>query len=145
MAEQGICGGCARTRLIRYPSDGLCSNCYTTAWKSAQPKSTRDRYHAQSKPGVAARRAEKRQAVIDAKSRPCVDCGQSYPWYVMDLDHRDRSTKRHMVSAMISNSYSLQRLLVEIEKCDVRCANCHRIKTYENEEHLTTRKGSAHG
>jgi hypothetical protein len=33
----------------------------------------------------------------------------------------------------------LKRVMAEIAKCDVRCANCHRIKTFENGDHLYRR------
>jgi hypothetical protein len=35
------------------------------------------------------KRARLRQMVIDAKAVPCMDCGQIFPAYVMDFDHRD--------------------------------------------------------
>jgi len=34
------------------------------------------------------------------------------------------------------------KLLAEIEKCDVLCANCHRVHTYENRHWHTKRKGA---
>lgn len=60
---------------------------------------------------------------------PCVDCGESNP-LVLDFDHRDRTTKLNNVSTMIhSKRVNWSSVMTEIEKCDVRCANCHRIKT----------------
>lgn len=76
-----------------------------------------------------ARNDERQKIIKAAKARPCMDCGMSYPYYVMDLDHRDNKFKA--VSAM--HSYSISRLLVEIEKCDVVCANCHRERTYSRQ------------
>ena len=58
----------------------------------------------------------------------CVDCGESNP-VVLEFDHRDVSTKVSTISDMIAGSYSIERIKFEIEKCDVRCANCHRIRT----------------
>ncbi len=59
---------------------------------------------------------------------PCVDCGESDP-VVLEFDHRDHATKRLAVAQMIERRYSWQAIVIEIEKCDVRCANCHRRKT----------------
>ncbi len=60
---------------------------------------------------------------------PCVDCGFS-DVRALEFDHKDPSLKKLEVSIMVSR-YSLKALKEEISKCDVRCANCHRIKTVE--------------
>jgi L-lysine 2,3-aminomutase len=48
---------------------------------------------------------------------------------VLEFDHRDLATKRLAIAQMIERRYSWQTIIVEIGKCDVRCANCHRRKT----------------
>jgi hypothetical protein len=58
-------------------------------------------------------------------ARPCLDCGVSYPFYVMDFDHV-RGTKRKEVSSLST----LKSIKAEIEKCDLVCANCHRHRTF---------------
>lgn len=65
------------------------------------------------------------------RTHPCIDCGFSDP-RTLDFDHRDRAKKFHQVSFLISRCYSLDVVKAEIAKCDVRCANCHRIKTTES-------------
>jgi hypothetical protein len=55
----------------------------------------------------------------------CADCGERDP-VVLEFDHRDG--KRGNVSTMTQWA-SLQTLRSEIEKCDVRCVNCHRRRT----------------
>lgn len=62
------------------------------------------------------------------KSKPCADCGVSYGPHVMDFDHV-RGEKEYNIGNM--QHYSLQRLLDEIAKCDLVCANCHRERTYQ--------------
>jgi len=62
------------------------------------------------------------------KTHPCVDCGENNI-LVLEFDHKDPSSKDGEVSVIITRSGSLKRLKEEISKCDVRCANCHRIKT----------------
>lgn len=62
-------------------------------------------------------------------SRACVDCGERDP-IVLDFDHRDRRSKVKGVAKMLSGHYSWTSVLKEIDKCDIRCANCHRRKTY---------------
>jgi hypothetical protein len=62
----------------------------------------------------------------------CCECGNEDP-RVLDFDHLDPSQKEFD----ISNAYykvSWERLKAEIDKCQVLCANCHRIKTWEDRE-----------
>jgi len=64
--------------------------------------------------------------VREAKSVSCMDCGNTYPYYVMDFDHREN--KEFTLGGSGSKS-GRQKILAEIEKCDVVCSNCHRIRT----------------
>lgn len=81
-----------------------------------------------------------RQKIVDAvrelRKVPCYDCQEKYPWYVMEFDHRDGEKKFMDVSKM-TGKYGLNRILKEIEKCDVVCANCHCVRTYKRREGLT--------
>jgi hypothetical protein len=72
-------------------------------------------------------RIETRQYVWDhLKTHSCVDCGEKDP-VVLEFDHlRD---KHKDISSMIHDCYCLETIKIEIEKCEVRCANCHRRKT----------------
>lgn len=58
---------------------------------------------------------------------PCVDCSEDNP-VVLDFDHV-RGDKAFDISRMISAGMPLARLQAEIDKCVVRCSNCHRKKT----------------
>lgn len=71
---------------------------------------------------------ENRQRLIDyLRAHPCVDCGEGDP-LVLEFDHV-RGEKEADVSRMLVRRYSWKRILGEIDKCEVRCANCHRRKT----------------
>lgn len=59
----------------------------------------------------------------------CVDCGNS-DIRVLEFDHVT-GDKFYDIGNMKRSSYSLKTLIAEIEKCEVRCANCHRIITHE--------------
>jgi hypothetical protein len=75
------------------------------------------------------RRKAAREFVYDIKNKSCTDCGETYPPYVMDLDHC-RGEKILEVSSMIDYGWNRKTLLDEIDKCDVVCSNCHRIRTW---------------
>ena len=73
------------------------------------------------------RKRKVRQWVFDyLKQHPCIDCSETDP-IVLEFDHR--SDKVMSIADMISTGQSLDKIEVEIAKCDVRCANCHRRKT----------------
>lgn len=61
------------------------------------------------------------------KTHPCVDCSES-DIRCLDFDHV-RGEKFKNISIMRNETYSLNKLKLEIDKCEVRCANCHRKKT----------------
>lgn len=69
------------------------------------------------------------RALIDEylRDHPCVECGCS-DITVLEFDHRDPSEKDLAVGELARIS-EWPRILREIEKCDVRCANCHRRRT----------------
>ncbi len=60
----------------------------------------------------------------------CIDCGEKDP-VVLDFDHRTPDTKFKSISRMLSGHYSWEALVKEIEKCDIRCANCHRRRSHK--------------
>lgn len=75
-------------------------------------------------------RAKNRKLYTELKSNtPCAKCGGHFPNCVMDYDHKDPSSKKMCVAQMMG--YSWKVILEEIAKCELLCANCHRIKTYE--------------
>lgn len=80
----------------------------------------------------------KRQSKINRKERnrkfiynyllqnPCVDCGEVDP-RVLEFDHVEAKTAN--ISELLCSVVSIEKLVNEISKCEVRCANCHRRKT----------------
>jgi hypothetical protein len=61
----------------------------------------------------------------------CIDCGESDS-RCLDFDHRDPSEKTKGISEAILNAgWSRAKVFAEIDKCDVRCSNCHRKRTHE--------------
>jgi ArsR family metal-binding transcriptional regulator len=70
------------------------------------------------------KREEAREYVFGyLKQSKCVDCGESDPM-VLTFDHV-RGRKKMDISQMVNQGYSFEALQVEIDKCDIRCANCH--------------------
>lgn len=58
---------------------------------------------------------------------PCVDCGEK-DIVVLQFDHV-KGEKREAVSILVARRHTVNVVKKEIEKCEVRCANCHFRKT----------------
>ena len=69
------------------------------------------------------------------KSAPCLDCKECFPPVCMDFDHRDPSTKVRSISLMLGAPW--EKILSEVAKCDLICANCHRIRTKRRRQGVT--------
>ncbi len=71
------------------------------------------------------------------KNNSCVDCEFSDP-RALEFDHTDPSTKLYNIADM-TRGFSLKTIQAEIDKCEVRCANCHNIKTAIQRNYYTNR------
>lgn len=81
--------------------------------------------------------------ITKVKQKPCADCRKCYPSFVMDFDHINPANKTYNISSMVCSGKKLQEIEVEISKCEIVCANCHRIRTYKQRESgLLTKKGT---
>ncbi len=65
----------------------------------------------------------------------CIDCGYKENAFALEFDHV-KGKKTRCVSQY--NNWDLA--LIEVAKCVIRCANCHKIKTFTNREHLNRMK-----
>lgn len=108
---QSVCRECNRARSRRYYAENP------------------DKHKAAVLARSRTQRVVLRTILIEHKAKPCMDCGESYPYYVMDFDHV-RGVKAHNISKMVSHRDSVKALLEEIAKCDLVCSNCHRVRTF---------------
>ncbi len=70
-----------------------------------------------------------REFIAELKDVPCTDCGNRYPTVAMDFDHV-RGKKLFGLAFAACELKSKRSLLAEAAKCEVVCANCHRIRTF---------------
>lgn len=75
----------------------------------------------------AQRNVNRRFIATFLADHPCIDCGVTDP-IVLEFDHV-RGVKIGSVGVMAQSPVTLEKLKREIEKCEVRCANCHRRRT----------------
>lgn len=80
---------------------------------------------------------ERKKALLHSrKAAVGCPCGESDP-IVLDLHHRDPESKSQRLRGRgrgLWAKLSYEEIAVELEKCDVLCANCHRRKTYGGDQ-----------
>lgn len=98
-----VCANCHRERTFQRNNLGLAKNANDTKlWLRALKEAT-----------------------------PCMDCGRNFRWYQCEFDHRPGTQKHCNVARMTSRTFSVEAIKREIEKCDLVCSNCHRIRTID--------------
>ncbi len=60
----------------------------------------------------------------------CTDCGESFPHYVLQFDHLPGTQKVGSPGNLVRR-YAWATVQAEMDKCEVVCANCHSIRSYE--------------
>ena len=138
------CGRCQLEKSIeefnwrreeRGQRDNMCRPC-RAAYHHEHYVANRQRYVDQAR--------ERKQRVNEERVRflleffaanPCADCGEDDP-VVLEFDHRgDKSF--NVGSALPYRAWPT--ILAEIAKCDVVCANCHRLRTARRAQSLRFR------
>lgn len=126
-----VCTGCLTTvSADRFPARGRrCLEC--------RRAHMRDHYRRNRAYYVPKARRRNRRVIQENRvlvlaylcEHPCVDCGNG-DVRVLEFDHRDGTSKEAPVAVLARDAFSRERILREIGKCEVRCANCHRIRTH---------------
>lgn len=72
------------------------------------------------------------------KGTPCMDCGGVFEWVSMDWDHRPGEIKLFGLASMgrrTINQERIKKMEDEMAKCDLVCANCHRVRTRDRNQY----------
>lgn len=126
------CSGCKKEKLeeeFSRKGDGLqdkCKSCKSLYNKNHYIKD-KEKYLERAKKNNPEIRKKYRKLLNEIKSVPCKDCNKQFPPYVMDFDHLE--DKKFNIGTSI-NRFSWETILTEVNKCDIVCANCHRIRTH---------------
>ncbi|MBC7797069.1 MAG: hypothetical protein H7Z37_09370 [Pyrinomonadaceae bacterium] len=90
-------------------------------------------YYQQNREHLLRKQAEKNKRFAEnrrkwliefKKTLKCVRCQESHP-ATLTFHHRNDSEKSFEIGNALKLGVSLKRLLAEIDKCEVLCANCH--------------------
>lgn len=131
------CHECQKRRLLKFfnrnqsKKDGLqtiCRDCN----KSRSKRYYEQHKEKQKKQIYAAKikrvKANQQLMLEHLQGKECVDCGETNP-VTFEFDHVT-DDKTDSVSRLLGAGYSWPTIQNEIGKCDLVCANCHRIRTY---------------
>jgi hypothetical protein len=135
-----ICPKCKKNKQRRSFSRNIttksglqvnCKDCFS-AYHRRRRVEDPDLYKKSSNRVLSISLVKKVLSFFDRKS--CVDCGESNP-LVLQFDHI-RGTKNFSIANALVQRYSWETILSEIEKCDIRCANCHSIVTHKRKNSI---------
>lgn len=120
------------TKKGEYKSS-MCRQC-SSLWSKEWYKKNKEKRKAAIKKNKNKLKSTRRKWLNEIKSAPCTDCNKKYPPVVMDFDHI--KDKKFNISTILYIK-SKDTLLKEIEKCELVCSNCHRVRTENRRIHPT--------
>ena len=126
------CSKCRKKKLLTsFNKKGSGTHAYCKKCQSDYRKA-----HYQRDPsrysGARDERRNRLQVLVDEKKDgPCRDCSNKFLPCAMDFDHRPGEGKVREVSRLVRDCAAEETILAEIEKCDLVCAVCHRIRTWK--------------
>jgi len=93
-------------------------------------KEAQRRHYAKNKAYYIQKAADKKvmmKAWLDEikASLKCLHCPEDDS-VCLDFHHRDPKKKEIQLSAVVKEGWGKDRILKEIDKCDVLCSNCHK-------------------
>ena len=130
--EEKECGKCLKTKLIEEFNVIRQKEGKRHYWcKQCVKEYDRQRF---KDPIIKERQKKKMREYKDAvytkmytylQNHPCVDCSEDN---ILTLEFDHITQKTYTVGAMLQR-YSWEKMLEEVKKCEVVCANCHSIRT----------------
>jgi hypothetical protein len=106
---------------------------YQVWCKTCRSKYDHEHWAADRERHLRIRRERKRSLAVwlweMKRGKPCADCGLSFHPVAMQWDHIG-TDKVINTSRAVNSSWSRERIISELAKCELVCANCHSIRTY---------------
>lgn len=118
----------------RTKKDGLCTKCKSCnkkqrdTWRRAHP----NKHHKQQSRQHQRTRKRNLKFIREYKlNHGCSNCGYKESSVALDFHHINPTTKLNSISRLANDCYSLHKIKLEMKKCTILCANCHRVIEYE--------------
>lgn len=147
LLELGVLKRCSKCKVEkeykefhkRGDSNGIrskCKECYNRETYERQLKNPNIKQI--TKKSRRKRYLNKKNLLINAKQVPCADCLITYPHYILEFDHKDVKTKLFSVSQF--GPYDTNEIKNEIDKCEIVCGNCHRMRTQKQFQYTKNKR-----
>jgi len=72
-------------------------------------------------------RRRTKERMVKSFGNKCSVCGITFPQEVFEFHHLNPETKEFNLGRIRSNCFSWERIVIELRKCIMVCANCHRL------------------
>lgn len=120
---------------------GFQSSCkvYVANYHKEYYEKNKEKYFAKNRKNKNRQRERLKKIALLYKQKPFQDCGGKFHPWVMEFDHRVGTAKLAAVVNLVARGCPDEKLLNEIEKCDIFCANCHRMRTYNRRHKINTK------
>ena len=79
---------------------------------------------------IMEKRRSLKEKAVEYKGNKCCKCGGSFHQAVYDFHHIDGSTKDACIGHMTHNCRPWTVIQEELDKCEMLCANCHRVEHF---------------
>lgn len=115
--------------------DIACANCHRRR-TAARSDSWRERAYRGAEFAAKLEARVRRNLILVRdllETQGCADCGEA-DIRTLEFDHT--GAKRFSVMTAVLQGYSIEVLSDEIQRCRLRCANCHRLRTAEQGGHF---------
>ena len=107
------------------------------AWCKSCRKAHDAKYHARNRDHLIAQKRRRLDGIVAwmraQKDKPCMDCGGTFHPAAMTFDHPPGADKRDDIATLAKRT-SIASVRAEIEKCELVCANCHAVRTFNRRE-----------
>jgi len=143
-SELRTCGSCGLSKPLdqfawrrrkRKQRDNMCRGCRSD-YGRAHYEANKDRYIRNAARVKRATKLERTWYLLEYfEANPCADCGEADP-VVLDFDHL-RDKEFNVCKGFEERAW--KSVLDEMRKCEVVCANCHRIRTAARQRFLRYR------
>lgn len=115
------------TRRIKLKQAGACENCVVAPCRTG--KNTCQECADTISQRECEKRSDNKRLAVEWAGGKCFDCGFTTDVLeVYDFHHLDPTKKDFTLGYLVN--FSWERMLPELEKCVMLCANCHRIRHY---------------
>lgn len=126
-------GRYTKAESIRLAENPICRECgdklvLSKNWDKSVARAKRYRCMPCKNMEDKIRARKRKEQAIEYLGGKCLDCGGVYVRDVYDFHHRDPAQKETPLNKMFK--FSWKKVKSELDKCDLLCANCHRIRHY---------------